>query len=107
MAAERLGFRVSTPVSDGASEEEIAAELARAWLIDRAWHDLSERAWKWLADEGISTESLPDDAEARRIFLGEFLNEQGVLGTRDRSDIGRFDSIPADVGTVLAPRAGL
>jgi len=82
-AAERLGFRVSTPVSDGASEEEIAAELARAWLIDRAWHDLSERAWKWLADEGISTESLPDDAEARRIFLGEFLNEQGEFSARE------------------------
>ena len=77
-AADRLGFRVSTPVSDGASEEEIAAELARAWIIDRAWHDLNGRTWKWLEEENISAESLMDDAEARRIFLGEFLNEQGV-----------------------------
>ncbi|MBC7317406.1 MAG: DNA-directed RNA polymerase subunit beta, partial [Chloroflexi bacterium] len=44
-AAQRLGFRVMTPVSDGATEDEIAAELARAWLIDRAWYDLGERAW--------------------------------------------------------------
>jgi DNA-directed RNA polymerase subunit beta len=36
-AASRIGFRAETPVFDGAKEEEIEAELARAWLIDRAW----------------------------------------------------------------------
>ena len=37
-AASRLGFRVMTPVFDGATEREIEAELARAWLIDKAWN---------------------------------------------------------------------
>ena len=47
-AADRLGFRVMTPVSDGASEDEIAAELARAWLMDRAWVELDK------ADLGVA-----------------------------------------------------
>ncbi|MCD6519964.1 MAG: DNA-directed RNA polymerase subunit beta [Anaerolineae bacterium] len=76
-AADRLGFKVMTPVSDGASEDEIAAELARAWLIDRAWQELMERAWKWFAEQEWDTEELWDDDEARRIFLGNFLSEQG------------------------------
>ena len=41
-AASRLGFRAVTPVFDGADEAEIEAELARAWLIDRAWKRLPQ-----------------------------------------------------------------
>ncbi len=39
-AAKRLGFRAMTPVFDGASEEEIEAELARAWIVDQAWKEI-------------------------------------------------------------------
>ncbi|MGV2436995.1 MAG UNVERIFIED_CONTAM: hypothetical protein LVT10_20650 [Anaerolineae bacterium] len=46
-AADRLGFRAITPVFDGATEYEIQAELARAWLIDYAWGIITERAWDW------------------------------------------------------------
>ena len=44
-AASRLGFYAETPVFDGAKEEEIEAELARAWLIDRAWLATTQQAW--------------------------------------------------------------
>ncbi len=44
-AADRLGFRAETPVFDGATEGEIEAELARAWLADRAWEKATRRAW--------------------------------------------------------------
>jgi len=47
-AADRLGFRAVTPVFDGADEAEIEAELARAWLIDRAWDETAARAWDWV-----------------------------------------------------------
>ena len=47
-AASRLGFRAISPVFDGASEEEIEAELARAWMIDQAWKKTTEAAWEWL-----------------------------------------------------------
>ena len=77
-AADRLGFQVETPVSDGATEDEIAAEMARAWLVDRAWYDLGERTWNWMDEQGIDTQAFQDDAEAKRIYLGEFLGEHGV-----------------------------
>jgi DNA-directed RNA polymerase subunit beta len=68
-AASRLGFRAVSPVFDGADEEDISAELARAWLIDRAWDDLNERTWHWFSEEEIDTESLESDEEAQRIYL--------------------------------------
>ena len=68
-AASRLGFRVSTPVFDGASEGDIAAELARAWLVDRAWQSVTDLAWDWVDARGIEVESLQDDGEIRRLFL--------------------------------------
>lgn len=68
-AAERLGFRPLTPVFDGASEVEIEAELARAWLIGRAWKDLTKQTWQWLRDEGINSEEFLDDDEAYRVYL--------------------------------------
>ena len=47
-AASRLGFKAETPVFDGAKEEEIEAELARSWMIDRAWVDATARAWEFI-----------------------------------------------------------
>ncbi len=73
-AARRLGFRVMTPISDGATEDEIASELARAWLMDRAWSELADRTWKWFTELGQGTEALRDDTHARRVYLGEFLS---------------------------------
>jgi len=68
-AALRLGFRAVTPVFDGAKEEEIEAELARAWLIDRAWIDMTDQSWDWLEEQGYDTENIEDDGEARRLYL--------------------------------------
>ena len=76
-AADRLGFQVISPVFDGAQEDEIAAELARVWMIDRAWHDLTERAWTWLKEQGYELE-LTDDEEARQLYLQEWLRDEGV-----------------------------
>jgi DNA-directed RNA polymerase subunit beta len=77
-AADRLGFQVMSPVSDGADEQEITAELARAWLIDRAWRDLDERSWQWLVEQGADVSALRDDAEAREMYLGDSLSTRGV-----------------------------
>jgi DNA-directed RNA polymerase subunit beta len=79
-AASRLGFKAVSPVFDGADELEIQAELARAWLMDRAWSVISERAWQAAMEtesdlEGITSEDvllfyLLD-------WLGESLREDG------------------------------
>jgi DNA-directed RNA polymerase subunit beta len=76
-AAGRLGFMAETPVFDGAKEEEIEAELARAWLIDRAWTDVARRSWSMLQDAGVDSGELKDDADARRIYLLEWLEPLG------------------------------
>ncbi len=82
-AASRLGFRAITPVFDGATEDEIAAELARAWMIDRAWLDLTERAIAWLKEQEFDFSQLWDDHEARQLYLYEKLVEAGWPNPED------------------------
>ncbi len=72
-AADRLGFRAVTPVFDGAKEAEIQAELGRAWLIDHAWKEITERAWEWMSQFNYDTEELEDDDEVRRLYIQEWL----------------------------------
>jgi DNA-directed RNA polymerase subunit beta len=74
-AAKRLGFRALVPVFDGANEEEIEAELARAWMVDQAWRETGEKAWKWLAQQNgrYEAESLEDENEVRNLYLEQWL----------------------------------
>ncbi|MBP6788784.1 MAG: DNA-directed RNA polymerase subunit beta, partial [Candidatus Promineofilum sp.] len=92
-AASRIGFRAITPVFDGATEVEIAAELARAWLIDHAWRVASEWAWDYLAEENYDTSQLDSEEEARRLYVVAWL-----------SDLG-YDPAQLDTDTAYARRA--
>jgi DNA-directed RNA polymerase subunit beta len=85
-AADRLGFRAITPVFDGAKEIEIWAELARAWLVDRAWDIVSEWAWDWLTEMEYDLESLENDDEARTLFIVNWLGEMGYDVPRLETD---------------------
>ncbi len=76
-AASRLGFMAETPVFDGAKEEEIEAELARAWLVDRAWAQATQQAWKMLNEANLEIDELQDDADTRRIYLLDWLEPRG------------------------------
>ena len=76
-AARELGFKAETPVFDGAKEEEIEAELARAWLIDRAWQLATERAWASMRAQGIPESDLRDDNDALLIYLIDWLEPVG------------------------------
>jgi DNA-directed RNA polymerase subunit beta len=75
-AAKRLGYRAITPVFDGASEEEIEAELARAWIIDQAWSETAATAWDWIKEQEYDPESIQDDDEVRSLYLAEWLGER-------------------------------
>jgi DNA-directed RNA polymerase subunit beta len=76
-ACDRLDFRAVTPAFDGADELEIEAELARAWMIDRAWQEIGDRAWAWLKDEGYYEEdAFQDDGEVRRLYLEHWLGNK-------------------------------
>ncbi len=76
-AADRLGFRAVTPVFDGAKEHEIQAELGRAWMIDRAWDEISARAWEWIQGFEYDPEEMEDDDEVRRLYIHEWLSASG------------------------------
>jgi len=76
-AAHQLGFKAETPVFDGAREEEIEAELARAWLVERAWRDITDRAWQTVREQQIAPEELRDENDARLIYLLEWLEPLG------------------------------
>ncbi len=85
-AADRLGFRAITPVFDGADEDEISAELARAWMVDKAWHESFERAWERLHDLGLVSEEFEDDEEMRQFYLIEWLGQLGYDPERVAQD---------------------
>jgi DNA-directed RNA polymerase subunit beta len=76
-AAHTLGFQAVTPVFDGADESEIRAELARAWMIDRAWDAVTQRAWDWLIESDYDEDYLEDDDEARMYYLAAWLEPLG------------------------------
>ena len=86
-AADRLGFRAETPVFDGATEGEIEAELARAWLGDRAWEKATRRVWDWAEKQGMSEAELQDDDEVRSLYLAEWLGERGYDPERVYRDV--------------------
>jgi DNA-directed RNA polymerase subunit beta len=75
-AAKRLGYRAVTPVFDGATEAEIEAELARAWIVDQAWKESAASAWEWIKQQEYDPESIQDDDEVRRLYLEEWLGER-------------------------------
>ena len=87
-AASRIGFRAITPVFDGATESEISAELARAWLIERAWRVASEWAWDYLAEENYDTSQLASEEEARRLYVVAWLSDLGYDPAQLESDTG-------------------
>jgi DNA-directed RNA polymerase subunit beta len=124
-AADRLGFKANSPVFDGADELEIQAELARAWLIDRAWEVFTRRVWdwaneaeidpedvteeevlgyfllEWLADKSLDSEKLVRDRQyARQVVLQEWLREQGY----DPDELISFSFRPAPLTQRTARR---
>jgi DNA-directed RNA polymerase subunit beta len=85
-ASSRLGFRAVTSVFDGAEEDEIAAELARAWLMDHAWSQINDEAWAWAYDQGYADEDLEHEDEVRSLYLVSQLGEKGYDEERLASD---------------------
>ncbi|MFZ1772089.1 MAG: DNA-directed RNA polymerase subunit beta, partial [Caldilinea sp.] len=81
-AAYQLGFKAETPVFDGAKENEIEAELARAWLVDLAWRAITDRAWVYVRGQHIPDAELRDDNDARLIYLLDWLEPLGYDAER-------------------------
>jgi DNA-directed RNA polymerase subunit beta len=76
-AAKRLGYRAVTPVFDGATERQIEAELARAWIVDEAWKQAAQAAWDWFKQNEYDPASVQDDDEVRNLYLEHWLGGRG------------------------------
>ena len=85
-ASTRLGFRAITPVFDGATEYEIDAELARAWLIDQAWKEAGLKAWEQLNQTEHDATQYEDDNEVRNLYLEDWLGDLGYDVSLFKSD---------------------
>ena len=86
-AASRLGFLAETPVFDGANEHEIAGELARSWMIERAWAATADDAWLMLTAEGIEPDEIVDEDDARLVYLMDKLEPHGYDPERLFQDV--------------------
>ena len=53
------------------------AELVRAWMINHAWKEITERAWQWVKEEGYQPEDLRSDGEVRSLYLEQWLGDKG------------------------------
>jgi DNA-directed RNA polymerase subunit beta len=90
-AAKRLGFRAVTPVFDGATEEQIEAELGRAWIVDYAWKEAAAKAWEWIKEQEYDPNSIQDDDEVRRLHLEQYLGDRGYdVYALNEPDYARF-----------------
>lgn len=89
-AAHELGWKVITPVFNGADEGAIEDALALAWFMQRAtWEDIEfadpqsrlEHAKAWLDERGFDGEAVFEGGvrgEAKRICMKLWLEEQGI-----------------------------
>ena len=95
-AAKRRGYRAIIPVFDGATEAEIEADLARAWIVDQAWDEAVKAAWKWLNEQEYDPEMIEDDDEVRRLYLERWLGERDYDISRLLTDSQYARQITAD-----------
>jgi DNA-directed RNA polymerase subunit beta len=104
-AAQLLGFRVKTPVFDGANDVAIEDALARAWLVQKA-NPLDfgleesdadarvEKAKEWVGSHSYDAEQVFGDEQpgkAREISLRLWLEEQGVAARK--FDLNKLEEV--------------
>ncbi|MFC1993047.1 DNA-directed RNA polymerase subunit beta [Chloroflexota bacterium] len=91
-AAQTLGFKVLTPIFDGAGDIDIEDALARAWVVREAgavnpdpgngnFNVQLELAKAWLQGKGYDGDKVFSDdypGEAKEVCLRLWLEEQGV-----------------------------
>ena len=109
-AAGRLGFRAVTPVFDGAEEHEIEADLGRAWLIEIAWKDITERAWQIPFSSRVDslTNHQHTVAEGDELQVGDLVEDAAELTQQDLDDIEQVAlKEPALIHRLVSPESDI
>ena len=96
LAAKALGFNVSTPVFDGADENDIqdTLELANDY-VNMEWEDFEKKHGEELLPEVL--QYLSDNREHRALWKGVPLSRDGKVRLRDGRTGEYFDS-PVTIG---------
>lgn len=94
-AAVNLGFRVLSPIFDGADDMDVQDALARSWLVYRSTQDSNgagntggrgpeiEDVKAWLTNQQIDSDEVFDESrhgDARKVCLRLWLKDVGVEG---------------------------
>ncbi|MBQ0026105.1 MAG: DNA-directed RNA polymerase subunit beta [Lachnospiraceae bacterium] len=90
LAAEALGFKVTTPVFDGANESDImdALEMANDY-VNGSWEDF-EKKYKKLLDAEVF-EYLKNNQDHKKLWEGVPLTREGKVQLRDGRTGENFD----------------
>ena len=104
-AAQLLGFKVMTPVFDGASDKDIEDALGRAWIAQKAGavilapdgeqHTMNiELVRTWLNEQGYDSERVFNESnhgEAREVCFRLWLKDLGISsGDLDREEVSEL-----------------
>ena len=109
LAAQALGFKVTSPVFDGATDSSIEDALSRVWLAQKAGvHDLDpangrrtadlQRIVDWLNEQGYDGEKVMSDSHpglARETCLRLWLAEAGV--DAKKAEDGALEELTVEV----------
>ena len=96
LAAKALGFNVSTPIFDGANENDIADTLEMANdYVNTSWEEF-EAKYKDKVDEGVM-EYLGSHLEHRKLWKGVPISRDGKVRLRD-GRTGEFFDSPVTIG---------
>jgi DNA-directed RNA polymerase subunit beta len=128
LAGRALGFKVLTPVFDGADEIDIEGSLAREWLVRRANATISasdgsisgvnfDKLFAWLSEQGYDPEKVwSDDFPAvakeasQKIWLADQGVEAGSMSSEEIekliNDISARTNIPSPISGKVILRDG-
>ena len=96
LAAKALGFKISTPVFDGANEEDIMETLEMANdYVNEEWDDFEKKWRSQVADEVM--DYLYENRDHREEWKGVPINRTGKVKLRDGRTGEAFDS-PVTIG---------
>ena len=96
LAAKALGFNISTPVFDGANEEDIMNTLQMANdYVNSDWKEFERKYKKVVAPEVLK--HLSENIDHREVWKGVTLSSDGKVPLRDGRTGEYFDS-PVTIG---------
>ncbi|MCS7063469.1 MAG: hypothetical protein NZM04_05415 [Methylacidiphilales bacterium] len=85
--SDQLGFRAISPAFNSANESQIAADLARAWLFNKAYKHLFNEAVLFMTANHVPVESMKDDLDLMVNYIYNIQDKYSFLSSENYKDI--------------------